>query len=163
MGVYHSNVSVSRVTVWKIRNDPVVQMGWQPRAIHNVHIDTLRVIHARYISASMYVPSAIFGASPLYSPSGGAVQPRSTIALVAKDVECEGIGCPALLRLTPLQSYDVVLRDVVFPDGLAGGCKRLRIGESEVPAAQPAISMALHISNWSIGTQCVTMDNFQSD
>ena len=81
---------------------------------------------------------------------------------MATDVECEGIGCPALLRLTPLQSYDLELRDVAFPDGLGGSNERLCIGESEVPATQPPVSMALRISNWSIGTQRVTMANFQS-
>ena len=107
----------------------------------------------------MYVPSAIFGASPFYS--AGTVLPNNTIALDATDIVCEGVGCPALLRLTPLQSYDVQLRDVAFPDGLdAGGS--LGIGVSMVPAASPAVSMGLHIANWTVSNRTVTMDNFQA-
>ena len=156
---YYSNVSVSRATIWKGLNDPVVQLGWAARDVHHVRIETLRVVHARYLSAAMYVPSAIFGASPFYS--AGTVLPNNTIALDATDIVCEGVGCPALLRLTPLQSYNVQLRDVAFPDGLdAGGS--LGIGVSMVPAASPAVSMGLHIANWTVSNRTVTMDNFQA-
>ena len=119
----------------------------------------MRVVHARYLSAAMYVPSAIFGASPFYS-GAGIVLPNYTIALDATDIICEGIGCPALLRLTPLQSYALKLRNVAFPDGLtAGGA----IGVSVIQAAHPPVSMGLHITNWTVCNRSVTMDNFQSN
>ena len=180
---YHSNVTLARLTVWKIRNDPVVQMGWASRNVSGVTILGLTVIHTRYAAPSMSVPSAIFGASGFYAPSGsGGVKPNMLVALDAEAVICEGM-CPALLRLTPLQSYALRLRNVAFPDGLisvgegAGGARGgdgsvgsgggddgdLGLGESRIPRASPAVTMGLTITNWSIGDEMVTMSNFQSN
>ena len=158
---YHSNVSVARAIVWKGHNDPIVQLGWEPREVANVTIDGLRVIHTRYRRDEMGVPSAIIGASPFYD-KGGAVQPAKTIRLSISDLVCEGPS-PGLLRITPLQSYrDVHLIGCAFPDGL-----QQLAGMSRVPAAQGAeaasVVMQLSIANWTIGGTRVTMDNFQSD
>ena len=156
---YHSNVTVARATVWKAHNDPVVQMGWSARAVAGVVIEGLSVVHTRYFKSEMGVPSAIFGASGFYAP-GQEVQPGMAVALAASDVVCEGAHCPALLRITPLQSYRVRLSRVAFPGGLSGS---LGLGVSRIPAASPRVTMGLEIVDWSVGTEAVTMENFQSD
>jgi len=154
---YHSDVSVTRAIVWKGHNDPVVQMGWTSRDVSGVTIDHLHVIHSRYLKDEMGVPSAIIGASPFYSTTG--VDPSKAISLTITNLTSEGPS-PALIRITPLQSYrSLQLKHVSFPDGL-----QTVAGESRVPhAAHGAVEMGLHISNWSVGGEQVSMSNFQSD
>lgn len=81
--------------------------------------------------------------------------------MTVSNVVCEGL-CPALLRITPLQSYkDFVIRDVAFPDGLQRDS--IGTGVSIIPASEPGISMDLQIMNWTVVGQKVAMENFQSD
>lgn len=155
---YYSGVSISRITIWKCHNDPIIQMGWTTRSVKGITIDTLNVIHTRYIKSETYVPSAIIGASPFYG--SGSVDPSKSISMVISNVVCEGL-CPSPFRITPLQSYkNFDVRNISFPDGLQ--TNRIGIGESLIPAA-PGVTMDLRISGWTVGGQRVTMSNFQSD
>ena len=155
--LYYSNVSISRATVWKVRNDPVVQMGWASRSVHGVSIDGLDVIHSRYVdTGGAVVPSAIIGASDFYS--GGIVQPTQYIELSVSNITCEG-PCPALMRITPLQSYSLHLQHVAFPDGLQKNS--IGIGRSKIPRSD-GCKMNLTIFDWTVGGAHVTMANFQS-
>lgn len=130
--IYYSGASVSRATIWKCHNDPIIQMGWTVRNIQGVTIDTLSVIHARYYKSETVVPSALIGASPFYA-SGMSVDPSQAISLTISNIVCEG-PCPALVRITPLQSYkNFVVKNVAFPDGLQ--TNSIGIGESIIPAA----------------------------
>lgn len=155
---YYSGASVSRVTIWKCHNDPIIQMGWTVRNLSGITIDTLNVIHTRYIGADMGVPTAIIGASPFYA-SGMSPNPNESISMEISNVVCEGL-CPSLFRITPLQSYkNFVVRNVAFPDGLQ--TNDLGIGESIIPAAQ-GVTMNLEISNWTVAGEKVAMNNYQS-
>lgn len=157
--LYYSDVMVSRATIWKCHNDPIIQMGWYTRDVHGVNIDTLNVIHTRYYSSETVVPSAIIGASPFYE-SGQAVNPNYSISATISNVVCEG-PCPALLRITPLQNYsNFVVKNVAFPDGLQQNS--IGIGQSIIPA-QPGVTMDLTFDNWTVSGEKVTMQNFQSD
>lgn len=154
---YYSGASVSRATIWKCHNDPIIQMGWTVRNVSGVTIDTLNVIHTRYIKSETVVPSAIIGASPFYM-SGMTVDPNSAISMTISNVVCEGL-CPSLFRITPLQSYEnFVVKNVAFPDGLQ--TNSIGIGESIIPAAN-GVKMNLEISNWTVTGDKVTMDNYQ--
>lgn len=156
---YYSGASISRATIWKCHNDPIIQMGWTVRSVQGVTIDTLNVIHTRYIKNETVVPTAIIGASPFYR-SGMSVDPNQSISLTISNVVCEGL-CPSLFRITPLQSYrDFVVSNVSFPDGLQ--TNNIGVGESIIPAAS-GVTMNLEISNWMVAGQKVTMDNYQSD
>uniref|UniRef100_A0A093VA28 Dextranase n=1 Tax=Talaromyces marneffei PM1 TaxID=1077442 RepID=A0A093VA28_TALMA len=157
--IYYSGASVSRATIWKCHNDPIIQMGWTSRDISGVTIDTLNVIHTRYIKSETVVPSAIIGASPFYA-SGMSPDSSKSISLTVSNVVCEGL-CPSLVRITPLQNYkNVVVKNVAFPDGLQ--TNSIGTGESIIPAAS-GLTMGLDISNWTVGGQQVTMQNFQSN
>lgn len=157
--MYYSGVSVSRATVWKCHNDPVIQMGWDTRDLANIKIDTLNVIHTRYYKSETVVPSAIIGASPFYM-SGKSADPSKSISATISNIVCEGL-CPALLRITPLQSYkNFTIKNVAFPDGLQ--TNDIGIGQSIVPK-QSGVTLDLQIDNWTVGGEKVTMQNFQSD
>ncbi|KAK9369487.1 dextranase [Lipomyces kononenkoae] len=157
--LYYSGSTVSRVTIWKCLNDPIIQMGWYTRNISGIVVDTLNVIHSRYIDANMVVPTSIIGASPFYM---GGLSPDSSqsISATISNVVCEG-HCPSLFRINALQSYkNFVVKNVSFPDGLQNNS--LGIGESNIPAS-PGVTMDLQISNWTVSGQPVTMQNFQSN
>lgn len=157
--LYYSGVSLSRVTIWKCHNDPIIQMGWTSRNLSGISVDILNVIHARYYKSETVVPSAIIGASPFYT-SGLSPDPSQLISATISNVVCEG-PCPGLVRITPLQSYqNFIIKNVAFPDGLQ--TNSIGIGQSIVPA-QPGITMGFEIDNWTVGGQKVTMQNFQSN
>jgi hypothetical protein len=156
---YYSGVSISRLTVWKVHNDPIIQMGWKARQVSDVSIDTLNVIHTRYRQSNPGVPSSIIGASPLYNTSD-KIDPGKYISLNISNVVCEGL-CPALLSITPLQNYqNFNISNIAFPDGLQNNS--IGIGQSIVHASS-GLEMRLTISNWTVGGEKVTMSNFQSD
>jgi hypothetical protein len=154
---YYSGVTVTRATIWKIHNDPIVQMGWDTRDVSGVILRDLHVIHTRYRRSETYVPSAIIGASPFYMP-GRSVDPSKSISITIDGLVCEGL-CPALIRITPLQNYrDFKIENVAFPDGLQ--TNSIGTGRSIVPASS-GLRFGVTISNWTVGGQKVTMSNSQ--
>jgi hypothetical protein len=156
---YYSGVSISRLTVWKVQNDPIIQMGWKARQVSGVSIDTLHVIHTRYRRSETEIPSAIIGASPLLNKSE-KIDPGKYISMKISNVVCEGL-CPALLRITPLQNYrNFYISNIAFPDGLQNNS--IEMGQSIIPASS-GLEMRLTISNWTVGGEKVTMSNFQSN
>lgn len=157
--IYYSGATVKHATIWKCLNDPIIQMGWTTRNIHGVTIDTLNVIHTRYRDSNTVVPTAIIGASPFYM-GGMTPDPNQSIGLTVSNLVCEGL-CPSLVRITPLQSYkDLVVENAAFPDGLLENS--IGIGQSIIPAVS-GMEMDLKITNWTVGGEKVTMENFQSD
>jgi hypothetical protein len=159
--VYFSGVSVSRAVIWKCHNDPIIQMGWSVRDVSDVTIKSLNIIHTRYFEQNMYVPTAIIGASPFYN--GGQVEPGQSISMRIIGLTCEG-PCPALFRITPLQSFrDFVVEDVNFLDGLQ--VSDIGLGMSHIIAAEaaPDVKMGLHIKNWTVRGKRVTCSNWQAD
>ena len=73
--VYHSNISASRLAVWKGYNDPVIQTGWNFWEDHRdgISIEQSHVIHSRYKTNGEYgedsLPSAILvGGLPCIRP-----------------------------------------------------------------------------------------------
>lgn len=157
--LYYSGATVTRATIWKCLNDPIIQMGWTTRNISGTTVDTLNVIHTRYRDANMVVPTAIIGGSPFYQ-SGMNPDPNQAISIKVSNLVCEG-PCPSLVRITPLQSYrNFELENVAFPDGLQKNS--LGIGQSIIPAVSGVV-VDLKIANWTVGGHQVAMDNFQSD
>jgi hypothetical protein len=45
--LYHSNLTVDGLVVWKNENGPVIQMGWSPRNMQNISAKNIDVIHNR--------------------------------------------------------------------------------------------------------------------
>ncbi|KAF3022520.1 hypothetical protein E8E14_011903 [Neopestalotiopsis sp. 37M] len=164
---YHGHVEVNRITVWKIHNDPIIQMGWDLRDVSDFSINNLWVIHARYYNHDDYVPAAIIGASPFYinkdDPPEKQKKHDFTKQLSASitNVVCEG-PCPGSLKISPLQSYNLKISNVDFQQELSPVYK---VAESYVRGVNDLGSgkMAIEINNWTINKEKVTMDNFQSD
>lgn len=45
--LYHSNLMVDGVVIWKNENGPVIQFGWSPRNLQNITAKNIDVIHNR--------------------------------------------------------------------------------------------------------------------
>jgi hypothetical protein len=156
---YYSDVTASHLTIWKVHNDPIIQMGWDSRQVSGVVIDGLDIIHTRYRRSETVVPSAIIGASPFYM-DGKSPDYSKFISLTIKNVVCEG-PCPALFRIQALQHYrNFVVKNVTYPDGLLTDA--FGLGESLIPAVS-GMDMELDITNWTVKGEKVTMSNFQAD
>lgn len=156
---YYSNATITNITIWKCHNDPIIQMGWTTRNVTGVIIDHMNIIHTRYTSADMGVPTSIIGGSPFYS-DGQTIDPASVISMTVSNVVCEG-RCPSLLRINPLQSYkNFVVKNIAMPDGLLDNS--LDIGQSIIPYA-PNTTMELEITNWTVGGEKITYDNYRSN
>ncbi|EWG54467.1 hypothetical protein FVEG_12681 [Fusarium verticillioides 7600] len=53
--LYHSGVQLHGLTIWKARNNAIIQMGWKPRNVSDVSVRKLRIIHNRWIKPDAYV------------------------------------------------------------------------------------------------------------
>jgi len=176
---YYSDAKLSRATIWKVKNDPVIQMGWASYNVRGIEIDTLNIIHSRYISYDPYVPRAIIGASPKYCDNAPdkhkceqhEVDNHSARAMSIKNVHCETI-CPALMTVNPLVNYLDFKIEGVYLDGLINACD---IGLSRIPAYSDGVGgvdapwftveMDVKISEWIVGDTTISMkaDNWQRD
>ncbi|KAL7942257.1 glycoside hydrolase family 49 protein [Trichoderma barbatum] len=164
---YHGHVDVDRVSVWKIHNDPVIQMGWDLREVSHFNLCNLWVIHTRYFKHHDDVPSAIIGASSFYVNKDDPPEKKKKhdfkklLAASITNVVCEGPS-PGLLKISPLQSYDLKISNVEFQQELnpvpevAGSYVR---GVDDFGSGK----MAIEINNWTINGEKVTMDKFRSN
>lgn len=168
--LYHSNVEARNIIVWKVHNDPIIQMGWTPRDINNVTLSNVHVIHSRWFKSETGVPSSIIGASPYYTDPK-LVDENRTISATINNLVCEG-KCPALLRIAPMNNYQLNIDNVWYDDIFNDATIQLGqslIGtkisdeEDDYTEGQDILDMGIKISNWRIGSQRVTQDNWKSD
>lgn len=168
--LYHSNAQVRDITIWKCHNDPVIQMGWKPRGVTNVEVSRLRVIHTRWFKSETVVPSAIIGASPYYADPK-VVDAGRTIRATISDLTCEG-SCPALIRIAPLQNYDLTIRNVKYDNLLKSADPKpgqslvgmsISGNENSYTPGQEKLNFGMKLENWQIGGNKVTSSNWQAD
>ncbi|KAF4340801.1 dextranase [Fusarium beomiforme] len=168
--LYHSGAHLHGLTIWKARNNAIVQMGWKPRNVANVSLSNLRIIHNRWLRPDAYVPSAILGASPFYGDPQ-EIDTKRTMQVKIDDVVCEGI-CAALMTLAPMQNFDLRISNVHFKK--LHEDTELRLGRSVVGMdegedmdnfipGQGNLTLGIHIKNWTIGNTRVDKKNGSED
>ncbi|KAJ4328056.1 hypothetical protein N0V84_001424 [Fusarium piperis] len=168
--LYHSGAQLDRLTIWKARNNAVIQMGWKPRNVGDVSVNKVRIIHNRWIQPSAYVPSAILGASPIYADPKDIDISRK-MSLRINDLVCEGI-CGALMTIAPLQNFDLEIQNVRFEK--MHNDTVVRLGRSVVgmnagegidnyTPGQENLTLGIAIRNWTIGGQRVDGTNWRED
>ncbi|KAK5458089.1 hypothetical protein LTS15_004168 [Exophiala xenobiotica] len=156
---YYSDALIERVMVWKCHNGPIIQMGWNSRQVTGVQVTDVDIIHTRYKRSETDVPTAVIGASPFYV-KGRERHLTKYVSMNITNIVCEGI-CPGLMRITPLQNFvDFNIQNITFPDGLP--TRDIGFGRSIVPAAS-GVTFDVQISDWTVGGQKVTMDNYRVD
>jgi hypothetical protein len=168
--LYHSNANVQNIAIWKCHNDPVVQMGWKPRGVSNVILKGIKIIHTRWFKSETVVPSAIIGASPYYADPK-IVDASRTISARISDINCEG-NCPALLRIAPLQNYDLVIQNVKYDNILKDN--NVELGQSLVgmkisgnedsfTPGQDQLKFGMRLENWWINGNKVDNSNWEAN
>ncbi|KAM0287730.1 hypothetical protein ACHAQH_000261 [Verticillium albo-atrum] len=165
--LYHSGAQLEGLTIWKARNNAIIQMGWKPRNVSDVSVKKVRLIHNRWIQPNAYVPSAILGASPFYADPK-LIDPSRNMSLHIDDLVCEGI-CAALMTMAPLQNFDMLVENVHFEK--MHDDSTVRIGHSVVgmdagdnmnnyTPGQGNLTLGIVIRNWTIGSQRVDSTNW---
>lgn len=166
--LYHSNAKVQDIIIWKCHNDPVIQMGWKPRGVSNVVVSGLKVIHTRWFKSEMVVPSSIIGASPYYADPK-VVDAGRTIQATISGLTCEG-SCPALLRIAPLQNYDLTIENVQYENILRDDIQlgqslvgiKISDNENAYTPGQEKINFGMKLRNWIIDGKQVDTTNWQA-
>jgi hypothetical protein len=104
--LYASHLKVNDIVVWKAENGPVVQWGWQPRNITDVHVKGIEVIHNRMYSDS-HNSCLINSARHYRDPSSSRLADTTMRVsdLVIEDVRSEGQNLCAM-RLYALSSWE---------------------------------------------------------
>jgi hypothetical protein len=106
--LYSSHARASDVVVWKLENGPVIQWGWMPRNIDDVHVNGLDVIHNR-----MYLDSQnsciISSARSYLDPSSPRLaNPSQRVShVVLENIRSEGMNLCAM-RLFALSSWESI-------------------------------------------------------
>lgn len=118
---YYSNVLVERVDVWKTSNAPIVQFGWHQRQVSNITVDSVNVIHSRYISQAKPYPRALIASAASYLNMYSTSEADTSMDLSHFNISnwrAEGIS-PALFGINPLVNIDTFLIDNVWIEKLA--------------------------------------------
>lgn len=118
---YYSDVLTERVTVWKTNNAPIVQFGWYQRNISNITVDSVNVIHSRYISQAADYPRALIGSAASYTDvdSTSDADIYSYVSdYTISNWRSEGIS-PALLGINALENIDTFTINNVYIEQLA--------------------------------------------
>ena len=106
--LYASDLVVRNIVVWKPENGPVIQLGWRPRTIDNVHVDGVDVIHNRMhwpAHNSCIINSARHWADP---SSDRTADPRTSITNVTlENIRSEGMNLCAM-RLYALSNWEQI-------------------------------------------------------
>ncbi|KAF5618631.1 dextranase [Fusarium sp. NRRL 52700] len=168
--LYHSGAQLHALTIWKARNNAIIQLGWKPRNVSDASVSKLRIIHNRWIKPDAYVPSAILGVSPFYGDPK-EIDIRRTMQVKIDDIVYEGI-CAALLTIAPMQNFDLEISNVHF-ETLHNDTK-LRLGRSIVGVdagegmdnytpGQGNLTLGIHIKNWTVGDKKVDKKNTGED
>ncbi|KAF5617590.1 dextranase [Fusarium tjaetaba] len=168
--LYHSGAQLHGLTIWKARNNAIIQMGWKPRNVSVVSVSKLRIIHNRWIKPDAYVPSAILGAAPFYGDPK-EIDTQRTMQVKIDDVVCEGI-CAALMTIAPMQNFDLQISNVHFET--LNNDMELKLGRSVVgmdagdgmnnyAPGQGNLTLGIHIKNWTIGEVEVDKTNAGED
>lgn len=153
--LYHSNVSVNDVVVWKGENGPVVQWGWTPRTINNVQLDGLDVIHN-----VMHWPgthnSCILNSARSYldTNSTQTANPSSVVSnLLLQNIRVEGKSMCAI-RFNALSSWQNIHIKNLAIESWNG------LDSNTFQALTDANNTSVTISNQTSNGQGLAIENF---
>ncbi|CAF5221278.1 unnamed protein product, partial [Rotaria magnacalcarata] len=104
--IYHSDVIVRNIVVWKNENGPVIQWGWSPRTINNVTVDQIDIIHNRIWWSDVKHNTCIINSATHYADteSTNTADPNQLIKnLIISNIRSEGMNSCAM-RIYALSS-----------------------------------------------------------
>lgn len=108
--IYHSDVIIKNIVVWKNENGPVIQWGWSPRNINNLTIDEVDIIHNRIWWSDIKFNTCIINSASFYADteSTKTADPNQWITgLTISNIRSEGMN-PCAMRIYTLSSTQFV-------------------------------------------------------
>ena len=103
--LYHSNVTVEDIVIWKDHNGPVIQWGWGPRNIENVFVNNIYIIHNRMHWPESTHNYCIINSAKSYSDEPRRIKCNEHVKNIhLKNIRAEGMNLCAM-RLYPLSSW----------------------------------------------------------
>ncbi|KAJ4363496.1 hypothetical protein N0V83_009791 [Neocucurbitaria cava] len=169
---YYSNVVCERMTVWKTNNAPIVQFGWYGRDVSNVVVDSVDVIHTRYISQSPYWPRNLVASAASYLDDHSLSTADITKHLsdyTISNWRCEGF-CPGLLGINPMQNIDTMTFSNIYIEKFAPASTQLgnssfRVFTDAHNGNKPIAlgdnspnNLGLIIQNFTVGREKISFD-----
>lgn len=114
--LYHSDVKVQDCVVWKSENGPVFQWGWVPRAMENITVDGVDIIHNRMFWNDLKHNTGLFNAARHYrdDQAFNTADPGLMIRnLHFRNIRSEGLNA-AVFRLYALSNWDNITFDNIW-------------------------------------------------
>lgn len=108
--IYHSNVILTNITVWKSENGPVLQWGWTPRNIENITVDHIDIIHNRIWWTDIKHNTCLINSATFYADteSTHTADPKLFIKhLYISNIRSEGMN-PCAIRIYSLSSFQSI-------------------------------------------------------
>jgi hypothetical protein len=106
--MYHNNTKVENTVIWKNENGPVIQWGWSPRNLQNVHVKDTYVIHNKMYWKDVKSNTCVLNAAPSWSDRDAPPNPGTTVSnLYFENIHVEGTANCAL-RLYALSNTESV-------------------------------------------------------
>lgn len=160
--LYHSDVTVENIVVWKGENGPVFQWGWKPRTIERVLVNGVDIIHQR-----MYWKDAKFNTGILnaarYTESDAADRGARIKNMRFLNIRAEGMNS-CLMRVYALSNHEDIMMRNVWIESWNG--MSLDAQQSILTTQHPDIEVNnVQLINYRVGSEAITRDrdNWQHD
>lgn len=108
--IYHSDIFINNITIWKNENGPVIQWGWSPRNINNITIDQVDIIHNRIWWSDIKHNTCLINSATFYSDTeaNDTADPNQLINnLTLSNIRSEGMN-PCAIRIYSLSSLEYI-------------------------------------------------------
>ncbi|SFU36027.1 family 49 glycosyl hydrolase [Pseudoduganella namucuonensis] len=159
--IYHSNLDISNTVIWKNENGPVIQWGWSPRDIDNVHVKDTHVIHNRMYWKDEKINTCVLNASPHWDANGRPDASKWVRNLFFENITVEGkTNCA--IRLYALQNTEKVHVKNLLIDGwnelphTAQASRFRKLSGALAIGNEAANGAGLKLENYRVGGEYVT-------
>lgn len=106
--MYHNNTKVENTVIWKNENGPVIQWGWSPRNLQDVHVKDTYVIHNKMYWKDVKSNTCVLNAAPSWSDTAAPPNPGTTVkGLYFENIHVEG-ATNCAIRLYALSNTESV-------------------------------------------------------
>jgi len=111
--MYHSNTEVENTVIWKNENGPVIQWGWSPRNLENVHVKDTFVIHNKMAWKDVKSNTCVLNAAPSWSDTMAPPDPTKTVKnLFFENIHVEGATNCAIRLYALANTESVHIKDL---------------------------------------------------
>lgn len=108
--MYHSNVRINNIIVWKNENGPILQWGWTPRSIENITVDKIDIIHNRIWWSDIKHNTCVINSATYYADTEATntADPNQFIRdIILSNIRSEGMN-PCAMRIYSLSSFQSI-------------------------------------------------------